>query len=361
MTQLEVAYRRLLFAYPRSFRRERGLEVITTLMDAAEPGRAKPTTPEAVNLVLSGLKWRFRLPGGPAYRIAAVVVALFIGLAAAAAASEAVWQGSSTTPTEAQVEALGRSVTTLVPVQGPYPSAVYDGCDQADTNEACESLAPAGADPVVRSVWVAYRVPGAEVNAWVEQVRARFTAEGWQIGRTVYSQTDQAIAKYPEQTIFWAAKGELVVRVSGDPTEKYASSGNPNVVIGVHKQAPPMVTVAAVVGLLVGITAGWMLAGWVLRAFQRHTAAGRAAMLVVGVPVLVLAVLFEVAALVLAFYYARALGWSQQDSRFPFLVLSFSPLALAACGIGLFLSAAFAAVAPRAPASCQAANDQAPA
>jgi hypothetical protein len=351
MTQLEVAYRRLLLCYPRSFRRERGLEVVTTLMDAAEPGRTKPTRSEALNLILSGLRWRFRLPGGPAYRMAAVVVALLIGLAASATASERVWLTSSTVPTDAEVETVGRSVTALAPVQGPYPSASYDGCDQADTNEACESLVPAGADPVVTHTWLAYRVPGAEVNAWVEQVRDRLTANGWQIGRTVYSQSAQAIAKYPEQTIFWAAKGDLVVRVSGDPTEKYASSGNPNVVIGVHKQAPPMVTVGAMVGLLFGVVVGGLFAGWALRAFQRHTAAGRIAMVVAGAPGLVIAALADVAALILAYYFATALGWSHQDSRFPYLVLSYIPAVAVAGGISLLLSAVLAAAAPRVPAS----------
>lgn len=355
MTQLEVAYRRLLLCYPRSFRRERGLEVVTTLMDAAEPGRTKPTRSEAANLILSGLKWRFRLPSGPAYRLAAVLAAMLIGLAASAAASEAVWRASPTMPTDATVEAIGRSVTALTPVQGPNPSASYSGCDRADTNESCESLVPAGADPVVTHTWLAYKVPGAEVNAWVDQARARFTADGWQLGRTVYSHSDQAIAEYPEQTIFWAAKGDLVVRIMGDPTEKYA--GIPNVIIGVHQQAPPMVTVAAVAGLLLGVAVGWAFAGWALRAFQRHNTPGRVAMLVVGAPGLCIAAAAGVAALVLAYYYATALGWSHQDSRFPYLVLNYDRAIAVAGGISLLLSAAVAAVAPRVRASAAETSD----
>ncbi|MEV0457958.1 hypothetical protein [Catellatospora methionotrophica] len=358
MTQLEVAYRRLLLCYPRSFRRERGLEVVTTLMDAAEPGRTKPTRTEAFNLILSGLRWRFRLPGGPWYQTAAVVVALFVGLAASAAASEAIWRAWPTMPADSVVEAIGRSVTTSTPVQGPYPSANYAGCDRADTNESCESLVPAGTDPVLTHTWLAYQVPGAEVNAWVDRVRDRLAADGWQLGRTVYSMSDQAVAKYPEQTIFWAAKDDLVVRVSGDPTEKYGSSGVPNVIIAVHAQAPPLVTTAAVAGLLLGIVAGRMLAGWALRAFQRHAAAGRVAMLVAGAPGLVVAALAEVAALVLAYYFATALGWSHQDSRIPYLVLSFAGVVTAGGGISLLLCGALAAVAPRVPATASVPEDE---
>ncbi|WP_155387822.1 hypothetical protein [Catellatospora paridis] len=210
---------------------------------------------------------------------------------------------------------------------------------------------------MVTHTWLAYRVPGAEVNAWVDQARDRFTADGWQLGRTVYSQSDQAIAKYPEQTIFWAAKGDLVVRIMGDPTEKYGSSGIPNVIIGVHQQAPPMVTVAAGAGLLFGIAVGWAFAGWALRAFQRHTTAGRVAMLVAGAPVLCIGALAGVAALVLAYYYATALGWSHQDSRFPYLVLTYDRAVAVAGGISLFLSATLAAVAPRVRAAAAESSD----
>ncbi|NUR50547.1 MAG: hypothetical protein HOV71_20665 [Hamadaea sp.] len=355
MTRLEVAYRRLLLCYPRSFRRERGPEIVTTLMDAAGPGRTKPTRSEAFDLILSGLRWRFRLPAGLAYRMVAVVVAAFLGLTVSAIVSEVVWRASPTVPAAAEVAAIGRSVTTSAPVQGPWPSAFYDACDRADTNEACESLVPAGADPVVTHTWLAYQVPGAEVNAWVEQVRDRFAADGWQIGRTVYSQTDQAVAKYPEQTIFWAVKGDLVVRVSGDPTEKYASY--PTATIAVHRQAPAMVTVGAVAGLLVGIAAGWMLAGWALRAFQRHTTAGRAAMVAVGAPGLLIAALAAVAALVLAYFFATALGWSHQDSRFPYFVLSYVPVVTLAGGVSLLLTALVAAAAPRTPATAAESGD----
>ncbi|MEV0272467.1 hypothetical protein AB0H43_27130 [Hamadaea sp. NPDC050747] len=356
MTRLEVAYRRLLLCYPRSFRREHGPEIVTTLMDAAGPGRTKPTRSEAFDLILSGLRWRFRLPAGLAYRMVAVVVALFVGLTVSAIVSEVIWRASPTRPAAAEVAAIGNSVTASVPVQGPWPSAFFDACDRADTNEACESLVPAGADPVVTHTWLAYRVPGAEVNAWVEQVRARFAADGWRIGRTVYSQTDQAVAKYPEQTIFWAAKGDLVVRVSGDPTEKYAPS-NPNVGIQVHRQASPMVTVGALAGLLVGVAVGWMLAGWALRAFRRHTTAGRAAMVAVGAPGLLIAALAAVAALVLAYFFATALGWSHQDSRFPYFVLSYVPVVTLAGGVSLMLSALVAAVAPRTPATAAEPSD----
>jgi DNA-directed RNA polymerase specialized sigma24 family protein len=51
-------YRRLLLAYPDSYRRQRGEELLGTLLDAARPGQRRPTTADATDLVLGGLRQR---------------------------------------------------------------------------------------------------------------------------------------------------------------------------------------------------------------------------------------------------------------------------------------------------------------
>ncbi len=56
-------YRLLLLTYPRSYRRQRGEEIVTTLMDAAPTGRARPTRTEVVDLLLGGFRHRFRVRG----------------------------------------------------------------------------------------------------------------------------------------------------------------------------------------------------------------------------------------------------------------------------------------------------------
>ncbi|TDB81776.1 hypothetical protein [Micromonospora sp. KC721] len=60
MTQeaLEAWYRLLLCAYPRHYRRERGAEMIGTLMEAAGTDQRRPTVREAVILILRGLQAR---------------------------------------------------------------------------------------------------------------------------------------------------------------------------------------------------------------------------------------------------------------------------------------------------------------
>src|SRR5207249_6013577 len=59
--RLERRYRRLLRAYPSSYREQRSDELVAVLMSAAEPGRRAPTFAERVDLVRSGLRTRLTL------------------------------------------------------------------------------------------------------------------------------------------------------------------------------------------------------------------------------------------------------------------------------------------------------------
>lgn len=54
--QLERRYGRLLRLYPSAYRRERGDEVLTTLLETAEPGTVRPTARETLALVLGALR-----------------------------------------------------------------------------------------------------------------------------------------------------------------------------------------------------------------------------------------------------------------------------------------------------------------
>ncbi len=56
---LERGYRRLLAAYPRSFRREQGDEVLAVLLASAR-GQRRPSLAEAIDVVRSGLGMRLR-------------------------------------------------------------------------------------------------------------------------------------------------------------------------------------------------------------------------------------------------------------------------------------------------------------
>lgn len=84
--RLANAYRRLLFTYPDSYRRERGDELVGTMMDGARPGQRRPTVAEAVDLILGGLRrqaglWRLVLPESVT-TAGAFALALAVGLSA---------------------------------------------------------------------------------------------------------------------------------------------------------------------------------------------------------------------------------------------------------------------------------------
>jgi hypothetical protein len=58
---LEGRYRRLLLAYPRSYRERRGEEIVATLMEDAQPGQTRPGRRAALDLALGGLRERLGL------------------------------------------------------------------------------------------------------------------------------------------------------------------------------------------------------------------------------------------------------------------------------------------------------------
>jgi hypothetical protein len=58
VTGLERGYRRLLYAYPAWYRRERGEEILDTLLAAAPRGRTEPSLRDSGALIVGGLRVR---------------------------------------------------------------------------------------------------------------------------------------------------------------------------------------------------------------------------------------------------------------------------------------------------------------
>src|SRR4051812_30266857 len=106
--------RRLLWAYPAWYRQERGLELLTTLLDTAEPDQRWPSPADVADVVRGGLRCRFRLPRGPLPVIVAAVVTLFVAVAVSGLAALGSAAVSASPPTEAEavaaaVIAMGQS------------------------------------------------------------------------------------------------------------------------------------------------------------------------------------------------------------------------------------------------------------
>ncbi|TCB90277.1 hypothetical protein E0H26_27260 [Micromonospora zingiberis] len=77
MNRLERRYRRLLWAYPANYRRERSEEIVGTYLDLAGPGRRWPSPADVADLVRGGLRQRLRAAGAndllPGVRLAALL------------------------------------------------------------------------------------------------------------------------------------------------------------------------------------------------------------------------------------------------------------------------------------------------
>jgi hypothetical protein len=98
MSELEKRYRRLLLAYPRRYRRTRGLEMLTTLLDASGPGQRRPAWRDALNLVAGGLRCRLALPGGRWLAVAMTLAALSAAALGAAGGARLGWRSAPELP-----------------------------------------------------------------------------------------------------------------------------------------------------------------------------------------------------------------------------------------------------------------------
>lgn len=87
---LERHYRRLLLAYPRSYRERRGDEIIATLLEDARPGQRRPDRHEIADLLSGGLRERLGLHDTGGFMAGAALVSP-VCLTVAAAYAVAFW------------------------------------------------------------------------------------------------------------------------------------------------------------------------------------------------------------------------------------------------------------------------------
>lgn len=159
-------YRRLLLAYPRGYRRRHGTEMVTTLLEMAEPGRSRPSAGEAWHLVSSGVRQRFRLPAArPIVVATAALVTVALGVFGAAGGS---WLGERTfaeLPSEADALQL-------------LKAAVADPAGDG-VSGASREFSPGNADSVFVIVPPRMQRPDAVPTWTVEQARDGLVAAGW--------------------------------------------------------------------------------------------------------------------------------------------------------------------------------------
>jgi hypothetical protein len=293
---LEGSYRRLLWAYPRWYRRERGVELLSTLLDAAAPGQRRPTGREAVDLVLGGLRCRFAVPRGPGYR---VVGALFVVIAGVAGFAGA---GSAYPPSTVDLSRATAVADTAMGAAPPTGMAKLDVPAMIMVPPIRDHARRAGPEPAPEYAEAIYAVSADRLDAEVDLARRRLVEAGWVVA---------PVSRAPGETAFWATRDGLSVRIAAIPP---AGGTPPLMLVDVHAGQPAAMTFVALAGLLSGAVAGRLLAARALRVFRVASTRRRGVAFVAGVPGLLLAggvtAMATLTVVGLALY-----GWSPYDAR----------------------------------------------
>jgi hypothetical protein len=248
---LERRYRRLLLAFPRGYRRARGEEMLTTLLDGAPPERTRPPLGEAWELLRVGLRLRLGPPRGRVYSVVALVAAITIGYAA--------------------LSVVGRQASNI----------------GQDTMSAAMSLLPDStvmgrADPMLitfggpTEVDVTYATGPETLDGLATDLRDRAVADGWEAG---------PIAAGHRFTLDRAGESVAVTVLSGEPSP-WAS-----VSFQVRYPWPAWALSVGIAVVLLGGLFGWLVAAWVLRRYRSRAPAGRIGLALIGLP----SVLFVIA------------------------------------------------------------------
>jgi hypothetical protein len=271
------SYRRLMWAYPRWYRRERGAELLTTLLDAAAPGQQRPTSTDVRDLVGGGIRTRMRPPRTAIARAVAVQVALYVAVLGAAAGI--LMSGYPGPPAEA--EAIAAAMVAVPQPPRNLPGPVLE-CDML-----CADPVPGDDVTAFRRTWdytdsvhIMYRPPPDQVSTVVTQARQRLAGAGWRV-TPLRVQNDGFVS-------FEASKGRLALMVTGQT----AQNGDGSLGIGVTKSRSTGAVLWLVGGAVAGLLTGWLLAAWALQRFRRHRDLRRRAVTVLAGPYLVLGTLF---------------------------------------------------------------------
>lgn len=240
--RLERAYRRLLLAYPGRYRRRHGPEIVTTLLELADPGQQRPARADAWHLLASGLRQRFRLPAGrPLAWVAAVLITLIMGALGAAAGS---WAGVRTFADLPDQAALAERATGT----GGGWTYTHDKSSWSHTARYT--------DTEVTTAWQ------------VDAARERLRADGWQVGAV--TPLDGSAASYDPATgatidiptryhEFRASRDGVQVSVRSFLIDGPLAH-NASVEVASWAVATPAFLPLIVAGTVLGLIAGWLLA-----------------------------------------------------------------------------------------------------
>ncbi|GGM55494.1 hypothetical protein GCM10011608_45440 [Micromonospora sonchi] len=281
MPDLERSYRRLLCAYPGSYRRERGLEILTTLLDAAEPGQVRPSRGEAAYLLVNGLRYRF-VPPTWIGRLAAGLVAIWAAVVLSGAGALAVWAFAN--PEEPDLAAfsddlVGRPASFALELPGDdlldmaYAYRTYgEFQDFAEEGWDGGRPAPMGQSRVYAQV--------TETPTVLADAYEHLTSAGWRTGALSQGGVDSQAGVHSPHGVFWAYQDGVLLRVSGYDNQT-------GVTVSAYPIEPSGVLAGAVAGFAIGLIVVWQGMTWMAHRVARTPMPIRRLILLLGLPALI--------------------------------------------------------------------------
>ena len=289
-------YRRLLWAYPRWYRRERGREILTTLLDAAAPDRRWPSARDAADLLRGGLRRRVGPPRA-GYLFLFVPVSVFVGLWLSALTFWLAVDRLAPMPSVEVAANVAQLATGDRPrdLPGPGVSCYEGGCPFAWSH---------GGDQVIQedrllyvgtgqdTVEVGYWPDNADLARWTQRAHDRLAAAGW---------TVDAIDFETYGYSFTARTADLQVRVAAIPG--LSPDGNllnmaPAGLVVQHA-APPNLDLLSEASFLAGLALGWLLTAWVVRRGRGHYGRRQTALLLTAIAGVLLTTALDSGALII--------------------------------------------------------------
>jgi len=268
MSELERSYRRLLRAYPGFYRRERELEILTTVLDAAEPGQVRPSRGEAAALLLTGLRCRF-VPPTRAGKLATAIVAVWAALVLSGAGALAVWAFADPEPPRLAAlsdDLVGRDPAVTYELPGDnlldmaYAYKTHSEFqDYANEGWTGRHPAPMGESRIYERVTP---TPTALADAY-----RRVTSAGWRAG-----------ARSPGA--FWAYRDGVLLRVSG-------SGEQTGMRVSAYPIEPRGVLAGAIAGFVLGLIVASQAMTWLAHRVARTPLPTRRLIVLLGLPALV--------------------------------------------------------------------------
>lgn len=276
--RLESRYRRLLRAYPKGPRRT---ELLNTLMEAAPPGRGRPTARERVNLLRYGMRARLGRPASRGVVVLAVMLALITGFGGAWVAERVMWPTVPDFPAGAARAHLAETVFPGLGATGERDSGglFYDVSGRSnstagvllyghDEDYGFSTLTLTTADGFV----------AGDYHTWTEAARARLRADGWTVGASDPTGGTWIATGELDETgrAFSATKGGLGMDFQAETDVVDTPAGKFYATAELSRITPWYVSAVAYLGLLAGAMLGWFATGWVSRRTEHARGAVRA-------------------------------------------------------------------------------------